>query len=270
MIALAAIPVFAEQPLASEIYSVRFKAPHLGAARAGLAWGDSMLFTVDVPAAGYADDEFGIALSYTYSKGDSVIARGTARCGAYDPAAVSVILRAWSSGASVETGTGCRGAVIPVDFDCLHPDSIQLYNPSGLAILTHSRIEEPLPPVEYADTANLSSVWVYLDRDTDPEQAFPGGYYRLGLTAPDSSGTRRLIYLTGASTDAAAWTPGRVKATLRATNFAGHYDLQWITASGRMAPAESFADIDDRTGILTVSFPLLRSSLRFRALEKLQ
>lgn len=55
-----------------------------------------------------------------------------------------------------------------------------------------------------------------------------------------------------------------VKGRLRPTGFAGNFDLEWLDSTGSVASSENYADLDSSSGILSLRFPLLESTLRFR------
>lgn len=104
-----------------------------------------------------------------------------------------------------------------------------------------------------------AGIWEYLDRDTDSRKAMSGGRYRLLIA--DRGAWFDIIYLDGAETNSDRWKPGQLKGRLIPTRFEGHYDLEWLDAEDRLIDRDANASID-RDVILTLSFPLLSSSLR--------
>lgn len=246
---------------------VRFEVPRTSGATVGLQWADSCRVEVDIPAANADDERYGVALPCRYYLNDSLAATAEARGSYRRAAAVSLVLRVWEHGAAVDVGTDRADATIPVAFDRLNVPSVSVYNPKNLAILRDTEHRESIETPQYVDPDSCQSHWLYLDRNTEAKTARLGGAYRLGLTAADSLGVVQIVYLGGASEHAGLWQPGRVKGRLKPTRFANHYDLEWITAAGRMAPAESYADLDGDTGILTLSLPLLGATVRFQRLH---
>lgn len=103
--------------------------------------------------------------------------------------------------------------------------------------------------------------WKYLDRENDPEYARPGGRYLLA-TVKNERGEYDIIYVDGAQTYADKWEPMMLKGRLTPTIFIGHYDLEWVDSSFESISEDIHADITDGA-ILTVSFPLLKSKMRF-------
>lgn len=101
--------------------------------------------------------------------------------------------------------------------------------------------------------------WEYLDRDTDAAYARLGGHYRIA-TVPDGAGGYDIAYLSGAEVCAPLWEEGMKKGAMKPSR-AGGYDLRWLDAEGRGMGPEANAQING--GILTLNFPLYRSTLRF-------
>ena len=121
--------------------------------------------------------------------------------------------------------------------------------------------------VPAADKVNSAEgIWVYLDRDNDPRWARPGGRYTLGIRkSDDTEEILDIIYLGGAVTNASRWMPGMRKGRLAPTPFTGHYHMEWTDAmfNGMDMADECSASLNDDGSILTLSFPLDRSTLRF-------
>lgn len=109
-------------------------------------------------------------------------------------------------------------------------------------------------------------VWTFLDRDNDPRWARPGGRYTLGIApSTDDEETWEIIYLEGAVTNASRWKPGMKKGRMLPTPFVRHYHLEWIDAlfDSLDRSQECSATMSDDGEILTLSFPLDHSTMRF-------
>lgn len=104
--------------------------------------------------------------------------------------------------------------------------------------------------------------WRYLDRDTDPRRLNTGGDYRLATVRRDDGGYD-IIYLGGATANAANWRPLMLKGRLKPTAFISHYDLVWFDAFGRAIDTETSADLTDGA-ILHLNFPLQGGSIRYQ------
>lgn len=104
-------------------------------------------------------------------------------------------------------------------------------------------------------------IWNYLDRDNDSRYCRLGGDYRIAII-DDGHGGFDIIYLDGARTGAAGWTPGMRKGHLHPTPFKNHYDLVWYDASMNAIQCEASATME-QDAILRFDFPLLKSSVRF-------
>jgi len=128
--------------------------------------------------------------------------------------------------------------------ECLPPDS--------LSILL-KRVAGSANPVE--------GVWDFLDRDTDNSMARQGGRYSL-LSVAGEDGNIDILYLGGAVVNAQSWRPGMKKGRLRPTIFNQSYELDWTDATGESMGPDCHATIE-QGAILTLNFPLYKSSLRF-------
>lgn len=109
------------------------------------------------------------------------------------------------------------------------------------------------------DSAEVAAgrLWRYLDRDGDSRLAVVGGQYSLSQVGYD------LIYIEGAKTNPGNWKPGMVKGRLIPTGFDGYYKLQWFDATGRELSGENYAEVDSDLGTLKLTFPQLKTSVRF-------
>ena len=107
----------------------------------------------------------------------------------------------------------------------------------------------------------IDGYWMYLDRVNDPSYARLGGRYTLALVSDGDRGYD-IIYVDGARTLADRWRPMMLKGRLRPTIFENHYTLEWIDSEFRTMTEDMHADIE-QGAILTLSFPLLKTTLRF-------
>lgn len=121
----------------------------------------------------------------------------------------------------------------------------------------------PARLAEYLEksTDSTEGFWRYLDRRNDPDMARPGGRYRLA-TVRNSDGGYDILYIDGAETLASEWSPCMLKGRLTPTEFVDHYSLEWTDAEFDTINRDIHADIADDV-ILTLSFPLLKTELRF-------
>lgn len=116
----------------------------------------------------------------------------------------------------------------------------------------------------------VEGYWRYFDRSNDPMFARIGGRYTLAVIKNDSEsqpGTRQpvsydIIYIDGAQTYRDRWKPMMLKGMLRTTIFDGHYDLEWVDSTFNRITEDIHAEIENGA-LLTVSFPLLKTIIRF-------
>ena len=111
----------------------------------------------------------------------------------------------------------------------------------------------------------VEGFWRYFDRQNDPSYARPGGEYTLALVNNGQRGEYDIVLVDGARVYADKWRPMMLKGHLRATVFAGHYDLKWIDASFEPMTSDIHATIEEGA-LLTLSFPLYKTTLRFSKL----
>lgn len=123
-------------------------------------------------------------------------------------------------------------------------------------------IEQLLAPAAHPSNSP-AGIWEYLDRDTDNVRARSGGRYRLAVVPSSSSSGYDIVYLGGAEVNPSAWRPGMIKGRLIPTPFAGHFDLMWVDSSLNPISEDIHASLDSSNAILTLSFPLLGSTIRF-------
>lgn len=106
----------------------------------------------------------------------------------------------------------------------------------------------------------VEGYWQYLDRENDPVYARPGGRYLLALVGNGEG--YDIIYVDGAETRRDQWMPMMLKGRLKPTVFIDHYDLEWTDATFETIDRDIHASVTDKA-ILTLSFPLLKTTLRF-------
>lgn len=106
----------------------------------------------------------------------------------------------------------------------------------------------------------IAGYWKYLDRATDDDRARAGGKYTLAVVP--YGGEILLIYIEGARILADSWTRGMKKGILRKTPFMNHYDLTWYGSEMTAIDDECHAAFDSE-GVMTCTFPLHESQLRF-------
>lgn len=115
-----------------------------------------------------------------------------------------------------------------------------------------------------ASSDPVEGFWSFLDRDNEPEWAIPGGFYELAVVKSETvPGGYDIIYLGGASVEGSSWHPGMRKGSLTPTIFADHYRLGWVDARFQTDYPECTADLSASNTILTLSFPLHHSTIRF-------
>ncbi len=249
---------------------VRFAAARCSDATVGLRWADSLRFEAVIPAQTADNSLTGAELRCRYYRGDSLIAESRAPVSYRRQAAVSLVLRAWPEGAAAEAGSDGAAVLIPVVFSASDADGIDFDNPAGLTVLRNTLLADSIPAPKYfagplpgAGTSAdpMLAVWHYLDRNTDPELAELREHYILATVAGTTGGYDIVCLPAGADASAAP----RLKGHLEPTPFRNHYALRWLDAAGRSVDAEAYADVDPEERILTLTFPLLNSSLRFYA-----
>lgn len=183
-------------------------------------------------------------------------------------------LMGWSVGADkfgavgeYQWGSEPNGATLHVftQGSPLNLSTARLLSMPGATPVTPFVIKDDFPlPVQLSSSPE--GVWAFLDRDNDPKWARPGGRYTLGIRrSDDRDSSWDIVYLDGAVTNAARWKPGSIKGRLVATPFDRHYNLLWIDAAfERLTEAdECSASLSDDGAVLTLSFPLDHTTLRF-------
>lgn len=209
-----------------------------------------------------------------------VLAQGSFRDSYTSRPALSALLRVLPESACIEIGTGKATVSVPVPYS--HINSLVGYKCSHELRelrndITAQRVSRPAKSrFQSLDTLRsyiaaskdvYESFWTYLDRDTDITKAVPGGRYTIA-TVSDGHGSYEIIYLEGIGHETSLWEPFTIKGHLCPTIFADHFNLQWSDIYGRVADKEANAYIELQGTILRLSFPLLKSSIRFSRVPK--
>lgn len=131
-------------------------------------------------------------------------------------------------------------------------------------VLASDRTQESLTAHFAASSDPVEGYWQYLDRENDPQYARPGGRYLLAVVKNDSLGEDcyDILYIDGAETWRDRWKPMMLKGRLRSTIFVDHYDLEWTDSTFDTIERDIHATVTDKS-ILTLSFPLLKTTMRF-------
>lgn len=114
-----------------------------------------------------------------------------------------------------------------------------------------------------ASRDSVEGYWEYLDRNVQAKAVSLGAPYRLATVR--NGDAIDVLYLGPVDSPAQAWQPLMVKGRLIPTIFINNYDLEW--ADNRrltLYNSETYATLEARCTILTLNFPLFRSSFRFR------
>lgn len=110
----------------------------------------------------------------------------------------------------------------------------------------------------------LEGYWHYLDRDMQDEWLRMGGRYTLAIVRADDG--YDLIYIDGAQVKKSLWHSGMLKGHMGKTAFVGNYDLRWIDATMEAIDDDAYATIENGI-VLTLSFPVFKSQIRFSKVE---
>lgn len=214
-------------------------------------------------------------LTLSTGERDSIISSESFKTNlALSPAGFSVVLNHSRGGTSVEFGGEKAAATVELNPQWTPASYIVAESTRHLPVLRKMMRLSELDPVRmcrFADVAELESylktstdphegLWTYLDRDMDHTSVSLGGNYMLATVKEGDA--YDIIMIHGAEAYSAAWPALRVKGRLRPTVFMHHFDLDWTDASGSAVKAESSATILEGT-ILTLSFPLLKTAIRF-------
>lgn len=184
--------------------------------------------------------------------------------GIVDPGGANTIAIEWGSDSSATILVGHRELRAVTTAVLERPDSLVTaegitgsFDLIDLIVETNSdsfrRLESGVTENEIA----AGRTWRYLDRDGDSKVAVIGGQYTLSQVGNE------LIYVDGAKTNAQSWHSGMVKGRLMPTGFEGYFKLQWFDATGRELSGDNYAEVDSDLGILKLTFPQLKTSVRF-------
>lgn len=134
-------------------------------------------------------------------------------------------------------------------------------------------VPAPQYPLSYEDLIgkikvsadSTEGVWEYLDRAMpDDRTVLLGGRYKIATVA-NGANSYNIVYLSGDLSGFGVWAPMHVRGHLKGTSFAGNYDLSWTDVRRKTVYAdECFAQLSADNQLLTLSFPLLDTSIRFR------
>ena len=113
-----------------------------------------------------------------------------------------------------------------------------------------------------AGSTQPAGIWKALDRDTDSRYALAGGRYTLAIVPVPDTNECDIIYINGAEVNADKWKTGMRKGKLIPTAFKDHYDLMWYDSAFELIEYDATASVDQNI-ILSLSFPLFKSTLRF-------
>ena len=139
---------------------------------------------------------------------------------------------------------------------------VERFSDPAIQLMTDYNVDDLLSGKLLEDN-RTEGLWRYLDRENDTDYARPGGLYKLATIKNAAQGCIDIVYLDGAEVHNDKWHAGMLKGRLMPTVFLNHYDLQWYAADMTPVESEVFADISEDGAILTLSFPELRSKLRF-------
>ncbi|MDE6371154.1 MAG: hypothetical protein K2K92_06665 [Duncaniella sp.] len=122
-----------------------------------------------------------------------------------------------------------------------------------------------------ATTDPLEGYWAYFDRVNDPTYSRPGGRYRLAVVRRENADIPHgnislpvydIVYVDGAEIMPDSWHPMMLKGRITGTIFEGQYDIEWIDSTLQPHNQDLNASLSDGS-LLTLSFPLLKATLRF-------
>ena len=175
-------------------------------------------------------------------------------------------------GGEGHSAQGVKALTISSDRDLRLRHGVLKWRVAPDAALQSGRsVEEIAESCRNESQAEPVGMWQFLDRDTESSLAEPGGRYILAVVkhraAEGASDTVEpdydIIYMGGGVANRSAWEPGMIKGHLWRTSFAGHYRAEWIDADMEPMDGETFADLTADGSILSVNFPLYRSTIRF-------
>lgn len=270
-------------PLHTVEYNLRLRPSANREARVSIFWNfrdssDYTVVTYSIPPLAVSASASGFDCRYEVHRvsagRDSIVGNGTFAASYTDGAEIgfSAILRADVVSAGMAFGTDRVTHTVAVPFDTHTPGLIGYTSTVGLRELRNDVFYTTVPQPEYAPFADTDSLirhleasvdgaeglWQYLDRDTDPKLAVPAARYRFATVAEDG-GTYAIVLLDPVG----QFAPLQIKGRLTPTPFQGHYNLYWLDAAGLPVDAENSATLELRGTVLRLSFPLLKSTLRY-------
>ncbi len=134
------------------------------------------------------------------------------------------------------------------------------------------RRDEPAEQLRAAALASpvsgVAGLWQYFDRDADDRYLRTGGNYTLAILPSSSGEGFDIVYLSGAKVNSLKWQPGMLKGRLIPNGFINSWTLEAVDASFCIVDGENHASMTPDGAILTLTFPELKSSLRFRRLPR--
>ncbi|MDE6279708.1 MAG: hypothetical protein K2M05_07015 [Paramuribaculum sp.] len=116
--------------------------------------------------------------------------------------------------------------------------------------------------------SGVAGLWQYFDRDTDDRYLRTGGNYTLAVIPTLSANEYDIVYVSGAKVNSLKWLPGMLKGKLLGNGFINSWTLEAVDASFHDMEGENHASMTQDGAILTLTFPELKSTLRFRRLVK--
>ncbi len=111
----------------------------------------------------------------------------------------------------------------------------------------------------------IEGLWQYLDRDLVGNEVQLGGQYTIAIVRTDKSDTDSydMIYLAGADDSPALWQAFNIKGKLQTTPFINIYDAIWFDSTRQTHDKSEEVNARIENSIMTMTFPLLNSSIRF-------
>ncbi|MDE6311517.1 MAG: hypothetical protein K2L96_06845 [Muribaculaceae bacterium] len=266
----------------SFVYTLRLQAARTATPTVAVSLQDGHRFNFRVPC--LADAADGMPARATLTLTDSlgnILARNTGNV-SVDAAEKGFSIRLSSDAGGLHAAIGGPGEEIAFDirdFPTATAGTIKATLPDGAKIIRHHlRARQGEAPV-FSVFSNLDSLRAYLAQSTDPREGIyeyldkniptrgiasisrPEAY-RFAITRnPASPDSYQIIYLQGNS---AGWKPLEIKATLTPTTFIGHYNMRWIDSQRNAHTTDTYAQYNENASLLTLSFPLLQSTIRLQ------
>lgn len=108
-------------------------------------------------------------------------------------------------------------------------------------------------------------LWQFIDESIDLEYSRRGGNYRLACIKNNINEGYQLWYVNGAKINTANWMTGLLKASLIPSPLQGNFDVEWFDAF--MKPVNESVNAYFDEGILTITFPYEKATLRFAKID---